>query len=68
MPAQVAHVLYCVEVNTSTQECVQTAWLPAPSLLPPLSMVETLTLMSLITYCMAASYAPRVLGRAVRGR
>ncbi|KAB7768910.1 hypothetical protein [Xanthomonas sp. LMG 12461] len=38
--AQQAYVLYCVQFDAQTHECTQQAWLPAPSLLPPLTVEQ----------------------------
>lgn len=38
--AQQAHVLYCVAFDQVTHECTQQAWMPAPSLLPPLTVEQ----------------------------
>lgn len=64
--AQVAHVLYCVEVDPATQECTQEAWMPAPSLLPPLSVGAALELLGAAVALLAVAWGVKWITRAIR--
>lgn len=66
--AQVAHVLYCVEVDDATGECITQAWMPAPSLVPPLTEAQTVTIMSLLMVIFCTAYFFRATDKATRGR
>lgn len=37
MPEGAGYVLTCVQFDAGTQTCTQTAWMPPPTVLPPLS-------------------------------
>jgi hypothetical protein len=63
--AQQAHVLYCVEFD-STGTCLQQAWLPAPSLLPPLSSAEVGQLLTVTALCLAVAWGWKQFGRTIR--
>lgn len=64
--AQEAKVLYCVEFNAETGTCAVQAWMPAPSLLPPLNAVEVATLLSYTAVAFAVAWAWKQVGRAIR--
>lgn len=66
--AEVAHVLYCVEIDDATGECITQAWMPAPSLVPPLTEAQTATLMGLLLVLFSTAYFFRVTDKATRGR
>lgn len=63
--AQQAHVLYCVEFD-STGTCVQQAWMPAPSLLPPLSGPEVAGLLTATAALFAVAWGSKKLGWVIR--
>lgn len=63
---QEAKVLYCVEFDAVTGTCVTQAWLPAPSLLPPLTSVEVASLLGATALLFAVAFAWKFLGRVTR--
>lgn len=60
--AQQAFVLYCVQYDQQAQTCTQQAWLPAPSLLPPLSIGQAGQLLSVIALVYVAAWGWKKLG------
>lgn len=64
--AQVARVLYCVEYDEVSGTCTAQAWLPAPSLLPPLTAVEVAQLFTPVALLFAVAWAWKQTGRAIR--
>lgn len=63
---QEAKVLYCVEFDAVTEACTQQAWLPAPSLLPPLNAVEVAVLLGATAGLLAMAWGGKMLGRTTR--
>lgn len=65
MPQQ-AHVLYCTAFDEVTKECTAQAWMPAPSLLPPLTTAQALELAPWIALCFCVAWCWKILGRQSR--
>lgn len=63
---QVARVLYCTEFNEELGQCTAQAWLPAPSLLPPLTLTQVEEIFPWMALCFAAAYCWKLLGRQTR--
>lgn len=63
---QVARVLYCIEFDAQTNVCTQQTWLPAPSLLPPLSVDQVAEIFPWIALCYAVAYCWKLIGRQTR--
>lgn len=61
-----AHVLYCTAFDAATHECTAQAWMPAPSLLPPLTVGQAGQLLAASLGVFAISYACREVVRAIR--
>lgn len=66
MEPQVAHVLYCVQIDSETNTCTQQAWMPAPSLLPPLDSTGVAQLLSITALAFATAWGWKQLGRTTR--
>lgn len=66
MSPQVALVLYCVEMDMDTHQCVQQAWMPAPSLLPPLTVEQAGMILSAAALCFATAWGVKLLVRHIR--
>ncbi|WP_411831963.1 hypothetical protein [Pseudoxanthomonas mexicana] len=66
MTAQASHVLQCIEFDAQTNTCTQQAWLPAPSLLPPLEPAEVAALLSVTAVVFALAFGGKLLGRTTR--
>lgn len=49
-------VLTCVEFDATTATCTAQAWMPAPSIVPPLSTVDAVLLGSLIVFNWVLAY------------
>lgn len=63
---QVARVLYCTEIDAETNTCLAQAWLPAPSLLPPLETAEVADLLGMTALCIVSAWGWKQLGRTIR--
>lgn len=63
MQPQVAHVLYCVQFNVETNTCTQQAWMPAPSLVPPLPLTAVGQLLSATLVCFVIAFWGREASR-----
>lgn len=61
--AQQAHVLYCVEFDAQTHECVTQAWLPAPSLLPPLTVEQAGQILTMVWLVLTVAWGWKKLGQ-----
>lgn len=66
MAAPVALVSYCLEVDAVSNTCTQQAWLPAPSLLPPLSPVGAAAILSASALLLATAWGVKHLNRTIR--
>lgn len=64
--AQVAHVLYCVEVDTATQTCAQQAWMPAPSLMPAMPVASALLILGASMVPLTLAWGMKHISRAIR--
>lgn len=64
--AGAGHVLTCVEVDATTQECVAQAWLPPPELVPALEPAEVSALLSVTAVLLAMAWGGKQLGRTTR--
>lgn len=62
----VALVLYCLDTDAETGTCTQEAWLPAPSLLPPLSPVGAAAILSASAVLLATAWGVKHLNRTIR--
>lgn len=60
-----AHVLYCVKFDAQTHECVTQAWLPAPSLLPPLSVKQAGQILPMVYLLFAVAWGWKKLGQHI---
>lgn len=59
-------VLYCVEWDTETPtQCTQEAWMPPPSLLPPLSVEQAGVLLSALLVLLATAYGVNQVVRQI---
>lgn len=65
MPAQQAHVLYCVQFDAETKTCTLEAWMPAPSILPPLSVEQAGQLLTWVALVFVACWGWKKLGQHV---
>lgn len=61
---QVARVLYCVAFDETTNECTQQAWMPAPSLLPPLTTEQAGEILSYAFMVLAVAWCWKKLGQS----
>lgn len=63
--AQQAHVLYCVAFDPQTHECMQQVWMPAPSLLPPLTVEQAGLFLAAAFLYLAVCWGWKKLGISV---
>lgn len=64
--AQEAYVLTCTAVDPVTSACTAEAWLPAPTLLPPLSITEAGQILSAALVVFAVAYGMREVTWSIR--
>lgn len=64
MPTQQAHVLYCVAFDEVTHECAQQVWMPAPSLLPPMTIEQAGQIASMAFLVLGAAWCWKKLGQS----
>lgn len=62
---QVARVLYCVEYDSELESCTTQAWLPAPSLLPPLSIEGAAAILGASLVVFSVAYGMRSVVRSI---
>lgn len=61
-----AHVLYCTAFDATTHECISQAWLPAPSLLPPLTIGQAGQLLAASLVVFAIAWGCGEIVRAIK--
>lgn len=54
--AEPGYVKVCLAVDATTHECTTEAWVPSPSLLPPMTLAQAATLNYEITLLLAAAW------------
>lgn len=59
-------VLTCIEYDAATATCTTSAWMPAPSFLPALSVEDGVLLASTIVACWTLAYAFKHLAKVIR--
>jgi hypothetical protein len=59
------YVLVCAVFDAASNTCTQTAWMPPPTLIPPLAIGDALALGSAIMVGLASIGASKLLERAL---
>lgn len=62
--AEQAHVLYCVAFDETTHECTQQVWMPAPSILPPLTIEQAGEILGPAFAVLAVAWCWKKLGQS----
>lgn len=63
--ANVGDVQVCVEVSAETGECTATAWMPPPTLLPPMTVEEASMLAASFALLWGTAYVMKLSRRTV---
>lgn len=58
--AEVGDIQVCVAVDPDTHDCTGTAWMPAPTFLPPMSHSDALPILGAIVGLWALAFAIRM--------